>query len=232
MVIPALEAGATIGAAIRSVPRGAEVIVVDGGSLDDTAETAERGGALVLLAPPGRASQLNRGARAASGEVLLFLHADCRLPEDAGEQVDRTLGAPGVVGGWFPQRIATDTRLLRWGAAGANRRARWFGLPYGDQAIFCDRGAFRRAGGFPEEPIMEDAGLARRLHRIGRLDPASSCVTTGARHWERLGPILTAGLDYLTLAAWLLGVPPVSIARVYRRLQRPAGSGRTRERRR
>ena len=196
------------------------MIVVDGGSLDRTAETAAESGALVLLAPAGRASQLNRGARAASGQALLFLHADCRLPDDAGQQVERILARTGVVGGWFPQRIECGEALLRWGARGANLRARRLRLPYGDQAIFVARAAFERVRGFPEEPIMEDAGLARRLRRLGRLEPAASFVTTGADHWRRLGPLLTGLLDYLTLAAWLAGVPPRRIARAYYRLQR------------
>ncbi len=219
MVIPALDAESTVAAAVRSAPPGAEVIVVDGGSADDTPGEAGRAGALVLRGARGRARQLNRGARAASGEALLFLHADCRLPEDAGEQVARILARPGVVGGWFPQRVEAESPLLRFGARGANLRARWLRLPYGDQAIFAGRDAFERARGFPVEPIMEDAGIARRLGRLGRIAPATSSVTTGGEHWERLGAIPTALLDQLTLAAWLLGVRPARIARVYRRLQ-------------
>lgn len=220
VIIPALDAESTVGAAVRSAPEAAEVIVVDGGSRDRTVAEAEGAGALVLAAPAGRATQLNRGARAASGQALLFLHADCRLPRDAGDQVARILARPGVVGGWFPQRVEAGRRLLRLGARGANLRARWLGLPYGDQAIFAERGAFEEAGGFPPEPIMEDAGFARRLRRIGRLAPAGSRVTTGGEHWERLGPVRTALLDQVTLAAWLLGVPPARIARAYRHLRK------------
>lgn len=219
MVIPALDAESTVAAAIRSAPADTEVIVVDGGSRDRTAEEARGAGALVLAAPVGRATQLNRGAGAASGQILLFLHADCRLPEDAGDQVEGILARRGVVGGWFPQRVEAGSRLLRFGARGANLRARWLRLPYGDQAIFAERSAFERAGGFPPSPIMEDAGIARRLRRLGRIAPASSCVTTGDGHWARLGPVPTTLLDYLTLAAWLLGVRPARIARVYRRLR-------------
>ncbi len=220
VVIPALDAAREVGAAVRSAPAGAEVIVVDGGSLDRTVDEAKQAGAEVLCAPAGRASQLNRGAGTASGDTLLFLHADCRLPGDAREQIGRILAVPETVGGWFPQRVAGGGALLRYGAAGANRRARWLRLPYGDQAIFTTRDAFERAGGFPPDPIMEDAGFARRLRRLGRLSPAASFVTTGAEHWERLGPVLTAALDYLTLTAWLLEAPPARIARVYHRLQR------------
>ena len=130
------------------------------------------------------------------------------------------LRAPGVVGGWFPLRIASAGRLLRLGARGSNLRARCLRLPYGDQAIFARRKAFLAAGGFPDDPIMEDAGLARRLRRLGQLAPAAAAVTTNAGHWERLGPVLTAVLDYLALAAWLLRAPPRWIARVYLPLQR------------
>lgn len=226
VVIPTLDSAPSVGAAIRSAPPGAEVVVVDGGSRDGTADEAAHAGARVETAPRGRAVQLNAGARAARGDVLVFLHADCRLPRAAAGQVTSILARPGVVGGWFPQRIEGGGALLRFGARGANRRARLLGLPYGDQAIFTRREAFLAAGGFPEDPIMEDAGLARRLRRLGRLEPAESAVITGTEHWRRLGPPLTALLDYLTLGAWLAGIPPRWIARVYYPLQRGA-PGRT-----
>ena len=219
VVIPTLDSGESTGAAIRSVPPGAEVIVVDGGSRDDTVAEAERAGARVERSPRGRAIQMNHGARAARGDALVFLHADCRLPDGAGEQIRTVLARPGVAGGWFPQRIEAAGILYRLGARGSNQRARLLRLPYGDQAIFARRRTFLEVGGFPEEPIMEDAGLARRLRRAGRLDPAESAVITGTEHWRRLGPILTALLDYLTLGAWLAGVPPKWIAKVYFPLQ-------------
>ena len=220
VVIPTLDSAMSVAAAIRSAPPDAEVVVVDGGSRDKTAEEATRAGARVETAPRGRAAQLNAGARAARGDALVFLHADCRLPEDAGEQVRRVLSGAGVAGGWFPQQIDAAGVLFRLGGRGSNRRARLLGLPYGDQAIFTRRETFLAAGGFPEDPIMEDAGLARRLRRLGRLEPAESAVITGAEHWRRLGPVLTALLDYLTLGAWLAGVSPKWIARVYFPLQR------------
>lgn len=220
VVVPTLDCAGSVGAAIRSAPPGAEVVVVDGSSRDDTADEAARAGARVEIGPRGRALQLNAGARAARGDILVFLHADCRLPPAAAGQVTNILARPGVAGGWFPQRVEGGGALLRFGARGANRRARWLDLPYGDQAIFTTRSAFEEAGGFPEEPILEDAGLARRLRRLGRLEPAAAAVTTGTEHWQRLGAVPTAVLDYLTLGAWLAGVPPEWIARVYFPLQR------------
>ncbi len=202
--------------------------MVDGGSRDDTVREAARAGAVVLVTPRGRAPQLNGGAVAANGELLVFLHADCRLPADAGEQARRVLGRAGVAGGWFPLRIETAGTLLRLGAHGSNLRARWLRLPYGDQAIFTGRDAFLEVGGFPLDPIMEDAAFARRLRRIGHLEPAASAVTTGPEHWRRLGPVLTALLDYLTLGAWLIGVPPAWIARMYFPLQRGSKERRPR----
>lgn len=226
VVIPTLNAGRTVAAAIRSVPAGAEVIVVDGGSADDTLKAAADAGdrpgppPRLLVTPPGRAVQLNRGAAAASGEALLFLHADCVLPGNAGEEVRRILRAPGVVGGFFPQRPAGGGALLEFLAAGANRRAEWLSLPYGDQAMFVRREAFLRVGGFPGVPIMEDPGLARRLRGLGHLRPAAAPVTIGIGHWRRLGVALTGILDLATLLAWLLGVPPGRIAPIYGRLHR------------
>ena len=226
VVIPTLDSAKSVGAAIRSAPPGADVVVVDGGSRDGTADAAARAGARVEIAPPGRAVQMNAGAHAARGDILVFLHADCRLPRAAAGQVTNILAQPGVVGGWFPQRIEGGGRLFRFGARRANQRARWLDLPYGDQAIFTTRSAFGEVGGFPEEPIFEDAGLARRLRRLGRLEPAGAAVTTGTEHWERLGPVPTAVLDYLALGAWLAGTPPAWIARLYFPLQR-GSVGRT-----
>lgn len=219
-MIPALDAASDVEAAIRSTPSEAEVVVVDGGSSDRTVAIARSAGARVLRCLPGRARQLNAGAREAGGDALLFLHADCRLPPDAAEQVAGALARPEVVGGWFPQRVDSASRLLRAGARGANLRARLLRLPYGDQAIFCRRSAFDAVAGFPEEPIMEDAGFARRLRALGRLQPATSPVTTGDEHWRRLGGALTAALDYATLLAWLAGIPPRRIAPAYDRLRR------------
>lgn len=225
VVIPTLDAEATVADAIRSAPAGAEVVVVDGGSADATVETAARaleasspGPPQVLVTAPGRAAQLNRGAAAARGRTLLFLHADCVLPPRAGAEIRRILKASEVVGGWFPQAPPEDTPLFRVAAAGANRRAAALSLPYGDQAMFVRRTAFERVGGFPTAPIMEDAGLARRLRPLGRLRPASSRVRIGGGHWRRLGVPLTAALDLATLAAWLLGAPPERIAPIYGRL--------------
>ncbi len=222
MVIPSLDAAGAVGRAIRSAPPGAEVLVVDGGSGDATVAEAGSAGARVLLSSPGRARQMNLGAREARGRVLLFLHADCRLPPDAEAQIERALAQPGAVGGWFPQRVETASRLLRGGARRANRRARWLRLPYGDQAIFVRRSAFLEVGGFPDDPIMEDAAFARRIRRVGLLVPTASPVTTGDEHWRRLGPVLTAVLDNLTLLAWLAGAPPRRLAPLYRRLHRGA----------
>ena len=231
VVIPALDAAHTVADAIRSAPSAAEIVVVDGGSSDGTADAARAarpGGPppRILFAPRGRAVQLNRGAAAAAAPTLLFLHADCRLPPSAPAEIRRVLDDPAVAGGWFPLRIEPGSPIRRLAGAGANRRARLLSLPYGDQAIFVRRSAFDRAGGYPDHPIMEDAGLARRLRRAGRLEPVNAAVTTGAGHWRRLGFLLTGLLDQLTLAAWAAGVPPERIAPIYTRLQRGSHSER------
>ena len=199
--------------------------MVDGGSRDDTAGEAERAGARVMVSLRGRATQMNAGAAPPAGTSWCSSTPTAGYRRTAPDRSGACWPAPGVVGGWFPQRIEAAGTLLRMGARGSNGRARWLQLPYGDQAIFTRRDVFRQVGGFPEDPIMEDAGLARRLQGVGRLEPAASAVTTGPEHWQRLGPVLTALLDYLTLVGWLIGVPPAWIARVYYPLQRGSRNG-------
>ncbi len=225
-MVPTLDAAATLDAALDSIPPGAQTLVVDGGSRDRTRQIAAARGVRVLTTPSGRALQMNRGATAAEGAVLIFLHADCRLPRDAPAEIGRILADPEAVGGWFPLRVVPETGPMRWAAVGSNRRARWLTLPYGDQAIFARKAAFIDAGGFPEDPIMEDAGLARRLRRIGRIAPARSPVVTGPGHWARLGPVATGIVDQVVLAAWLTGVPPTWIAPPYHWLVHGAAPAR------
>jgi rSAM/selenodomain-associated transferase 2 len=219
VVIPVLDEAARIGTRLDELAvRGFdEVVVVDGGSRDGTAEIARaRTGVRVLAAPRGRGRQLNAGAGAASGDVLLFLHADTELPADARAWVERTLADRSVVAGAFRIRTVADVGrnwlgpLLRL----ADVRSHVTTLPYGDQALFVRRTAFEQAGGFPDEPLMEDVELARRLRRTGRIVVVPAYVRVSGRRFLQ-HPIVG------TLAMWTfpslhrLGVPARVLGRFY-----------------
>lgn len=204
----------TLAAVRRERPH--ELVVVDGGSSDATVAMARAHDATVLAAPAGRAGQLNRGAAIATGEYLLFLHADTLLPEGYVETVRATLAQPGVSGGAFRFSTAGDFRGRRLIERGTNWRAANLQLPYGDQGLFVRRDTFFHAGGFPEQPIMEDFELARRLRRIGRVALAPTSVVTSGRRWRRLGPLRTTLVNQGVILGYAFGISPARLARWYR----------------
>ncbi len=193
-----------------------ETVVVDGGSTDGTPEMAGQAGCLVVRTAPRRALQLNAGAQAARGSVLLFLHADTRLPAHFDEHVRRALDQPRVVAGAFRLRIDGPQfalRLIEWGA---NFRSRYFQMPYGDQALFLKSDTFRAIGGFPDLPIMDDFEFVRRLRGLGRIAILPSAATTSARRWQTLGPWRTTWINQKVIAGYYLGVSADRLARWYR----------------
>ena len=196
---------------------GLEIIVVDGGSDDGTAgivrSRSEVG--LVELGKPGRAVQMNEGAAASSGDVLLFLHADTRLPNRWRELVTESIFGRGKAGGRFRFDIAHASRIYRWIAGGTNFRSRFLGITYGDQAIYTTREAFEAVGGFPGIPVFEDARFADRLKKVGGLDWIDEAVLTSARRWERRGPVRTLLLTWLLRLLFSLFVPARFLARFY-----------------
>ncbi len=188
VVIPALDEGGRIEAALESASApGVELVVVDGGSRDDTMARAKALGARVVSSLPGRARQLAAGAREAQGDVLLFLHADTRLPVGYDAAVTQALGDPTVAGGAFRFRFDRSSPALRIVEWGARLRGAWLRLPYGDQAIFVRRRVLEAMGGVPEVPIFEDLDLVRGIRRAGRLALLSACATTSARRYEANG---------------------------------------------
>jgi rSAM/selenodomain-associated transferase 2 len=220
VVIPTLNEEGVIAACLGSVGDDAdvEVVISDGGSHDRTLERAlaARPGVRVVEGPPGRGGQLARGAAVARGAVVVFLHADCRLPAGWRPAVTDALAAPAAAIGCF--RLRTEAP----GGSGAARawwrlldlRGRGWGLPYGDQALFLRRATLEEVGGVPDQPLMEDVELVRRCLRRGRLTRVPLEVRTTARRFARRP--LRARLCTATFPTlYRLGVPPAALARWY-----------------
>jgi len=213
VIVPALDEAACIAAAIHSVRADAEVIVADGGSRDGTREQAAAAGARVISSPRGRGPQLRRGAEEATGDWLVFLHADTRLEAGWCEALRRLPGA--VVGGAFRLAIDSPRPAYRWIETGVALRCRWLGLAYGDQALFARRAAYEAAGGFPPLPLMEDLAFVRRLRRVGPLAYLGSRAFTSPRRWERHGVVSTLLRNWWTLGLYAAGRSPERLARSY-----------------
>ncbi len=196
---------------------GVDVLVVDGGSTDNTVAVVKSLGVQVLSADTGKAAQMNTGAEAAQGDILLFLHGDTRLAPGFVEQVIDALSQPGVAAGAF--KLAIDgkgfgLRIIEWLA---NFRARIMQMPYGGQGIFITTDMFSTVGGFPALPIMEDFELMRRLKRKGGIKILALPATTSARRWRKLGVLRTTLINQAIIIAYLLGVPPKKLADWYRK---------------
>jgi rSAM/selenodomain-associated transferase 2 len=222
VVVPTLNEAAVLARTLEALPTGfAEVVVADGGSTDATVAIAREHGARVTASPPGRGPQMNAGAAAAKGDVLLFLHADTVLPPDAPARIAAALAEAGAVAGAFRLGIDSPDPRLRLIARAANLRTRLTGVPYGDQALFVRRDAFDAAGGFPDVPIMEDVELGRRLKRLGRIVVVPARVRTSARRWEREGIVRTTLRNAVLITLYLLGVHPRRLARWYGHVRGP-----------
>ena len=219
VIIPALNEAANIQVAVESaVTSGAfEIIVVDGGSTDGTLEIAKSAGAKVVTSSPGRAIQQNTGAAQATGDVLLFLHADCRLatasiPElqshFSGSQDHSQFGA-------FKQAINDRSTIYRWIEWGNNLRVRWPGLPYGDQGIWIARELFERGGGFADVQLMEDVKLGERMRAHGRPALLNGPIHVGARRWQQSGPIRQTLRNWSIMLRYKLGVSPNDLVKSY-----------------
>lgn len=218
IVIPALNEAASIDATLSRLQPlradGHEVIVADGGSSDATVSIAQPLADRVVVTAAGRAHQLNAGAAVAGGEALLFLHADTQLPEQAASAVLAALRQRHW--GRFDVVIAGRPKMLRVVAALMNLRSRLTGIATGDQAIFVRRAAFAAVGGFPEQPLMEDIELSRRLKPLGRPACLRACVITSGRRWEAHGVWRTILLMWQLRFAYWIGVPADRLAARYR----------------
>ena len=219
VIIPALEESATITATLAALQplraQGHEVIVVDGGSRDATLLIARLLSDRAFVAPRGRAAQMNAGAKKATGDALLFLHADCQMTPPAAAALERALTG-GALWGRFDVRIAGRPWVLRLVAAAMNLRSRLTGIATGDQGIFVARALFERAGGYPAIPLMEDIALSATLKRLGgRPACLPERIVASGRRWESNGPWRTIFTMWRLRAAYALGVDPARLARQY-----------------
>ncbi len=194
-----------------------EIVVVDGGSRDNTVKLARALGARVLVTDASKAVQMNAGVAASVGEVLLFLHADTHLPDNFDIKVLQAVGQDGFCVGAFSLRIGSNARGLRVIECVANWRSRFLQMPYGDQALFVCRDLFNEIGGFPDIPIMEDFELIRRLRRKGKVTILPDSVITSPRRYLNFGILKTWCLNQIIIAAYYLGVPTERLACWYRR---------------
>ena len=216
IIIPCLDEADGIGATLAALAplraRGAEAIVVDGGSRDDTVARAAPLADAVITAPRGRARQMNAGARLALGEILLFLHADSLLPEAADLLIVDGLKRSRRGWGRFDVAIAGSHPLLRVVERLMNLRSRLTGIATGDQAIFVTRSLFTAAGDYPEIALMEDVALSRRLKRFGPPLCLNHRLTTSGRRWEKRGVLRTIVLMWRLRLAFWLGADPAKLA--------------------
>jgi uncharacterized protein len=216
IIIPALNEERTIAETIRPLMgiSDVEVIVADGDSSDATVSIARDLGAIVVAARRGRGRQMNAGAALSSGETLLFLHADSKLPPNYLATIHSLLSERCLAGA-FRLHIAAPGWQLRWVERAANLRSRVLQLPYGDQGLFMRAESFYQIGGYPNWPLLEDYELCRRLRKQGTIWLATDSVSTSARRWRKLGAVRTTLINQSTLLGFHLGISPEQLARWY-----------------
>ncbi|MGH8710027.1 MAG: TIGR04283 family arsenosugar biosynthesis glycosyltransferase [Burkholderiales bacterium] len=219
IIVPSLNEAAFIPGLVQHLQplraRGCEVIVMDGGSADDTPALAAPHVDRMMIVEPGRAPQMNKGAAIARGEVLLFLHADTFLPENADKLILEALQCSGKNWGRFDARIAGGHPLLRVVEFMMNLRSRLTGIATGDQAIFVTHEMFNAVGGFPAIALMEDVALSRQLRRHGPPLCLRQKVATSARRWEGNGVVRTVFLMWWLRIAYFFGADPERLALTY-----------------
>jgi rSAM/selenodomain-associated transferase 2 len=216
VIIPTLNEAASLETTLRNVraQHPHEILVVDGGSTDGTDRDAGLANHF-LRSERGRALQMNAGAARATGDILLFLHADCTLEDGALSSAVRCLERPFVIAGCFSMRVTAEGMLYRSIDACATARVRLMGLIYGDQGFYLRRRDFERLGGFPPLRLMEDVFFSRRLRRAGRLAVSPRRIFVSPRRWRRVGLVRQSLRNWALTAAAALGVSPDRLAAFY-----------------
>jgi rSAM/selenodomain-associated transferase 2 len=221
IIIPTLNEEHVLGKTLSRLldNKNCEVIVVDGGSSDATLVLAQKVGCRTFSNSQGRGRQMNYGATKATGEVLLFLHADTLLPDNFPGLILDAISRPAFAAGAFSLAIDSPSKSLAAIAWFANLRSRFLHLPYGDQALFATRSMFTAIGGFPEMEIMEDFVFIQKMKKKGKIIILPERATTSARRWHNVGIVRTTLINQLIVCGYSLGVPPVTLARWYRRMR-------------
>jgi rSAM/selenodomain-associated transferase 2 len=211
---------------LRTHVPGAEIIVVDGGSSDGTAELAAPLCDHVVTATPGRASQMNAGAGAAAGETLWFVHVDSGIPPRSATAIERVLADAAVVGGFFRIQLPQEALIYRLTDSFAHYSGAVLRIRCGDHAFFCRRAVFEQIGGFPEVPLMEDVEFFRAMHRHGKVRHVEERLAVSPRRYEALGRVRLTFAYGLIATLYAFGCPIPKLAAIYRRTCCP-GSGRS-----
>ncbi len=215
-MIPCLNEGNNLERAIFSIGRhGVEVIVADGGSADGTLDVASRLGAVAVESPMGRGVQMDSGAARATGDVMLFLHADTVLPPKWFDALSSAMEDKGTVAGAFSLSIGSKGFFFRLMEVLVRIRSRRLGLIYGDQAIFVRKKSFFEAGGFKRLPLMEDVDCVKRLRKLGKVVLLDERVTTSSRRWDAGGTLKNSLRNLALLSLYFLGVSPERLYRWY-----------------
>ena len=218
VIIPVLNEATIIESALENFPwqQGVEVLIVDGGSEDGTVELCRQYPCILLQSPQtGRAWQMNWGAAAAQGEILLFLHLDGQLPQEYVDIIENTLNRNQAIAGAFRFQVAFSGwryRILEWLV---NWRSRYWQLPYGDQGLFIRREQFVQTCGFPEIPLLEDYEWVKRLQAVGNIKIAPVPVISSGRRWQKLGLLRTTWINQRVLWGYRQGIAPETLADCY-----------------
>lgn len=222
IIIPVLNEENTIDKRLENIIKidgNKEIIIVDGGSSDNTSEIAKKYGR-VIQSEKGRAKQMNAGAKIAKGDILWFVHIDSKLDNDSISEIENTIKS-GYIGGCFSLYFYDlDTRFMKYVANSSNKRAKYLKLIFGDQGIFMRRHIYEKFGGYKDMELMEDWDLSRRIHKLGKMKVLENKIGTSARRFRNGGELRTLLLMHKIKILYMLGVPTEKLAKIYSGVRR------------